>query len=101
MSNPLDPNSNKQKQTNPSNDAQPVVIYAQSSSTGTLAQPVLATSSGCLMISNGLDIPNYDTIILSYSTGNLSNCYYFFNGNLLATLTLTYAGNAITSVTRS
>ena len=102
MATPQDPNNNLQKQTYPANDAQPVVIYAQTSSTGTLAQPVLATSSGCLMISNGLDIPNYYTVVLSYTTGNLSNCYYYdINNNLLATLTLQYAGNALVSVARS
>ena len=97
-----DPNNNLQKQTNPSPGAQPIVVYAQTSSTGTMAIPVLATSSGCLMISNGLDIPNYYTVILSYATGNLSNCYYYdINNNLLATLTLQYAGNALVSVARS
>ena len=101
MATPQDPNNNLQKQTYPANDAQPVVIYAQTSSTGTLAKPVLATSSGCLMISNGLDIPNYDSLILSYSTGNLSNVYYFLQGGLVATINLTYTGNALVAVSRT
>ena len=100
MATPQDPNNNLQKQTYPANDAQPVVIYAQTSSTGTLAQPVLATSSGCLTISNGLDIPTYDSFVLSYSAGNLSNVYYFFQGTLTATLNLGYAGNALISIQR-
>ena len=85
-------------------DASPVVLYAKESATSEQAYPVLITSSGCLSISTGFDIPEYDYIALGYSGNNVNLVQYYLGGAggaLMATLTLTYSGNNITSVART
>lgn len=92
------------KQEYSSTDAQPVALYARSNSTSSLVSPLVCTSSGSLMISNGLDIPAYDSIALAYSGNNVSTVKYFVGGTggtLVATLTLTYTGNNVASVMRT
>ena len=41
-------------------DASPVVLYAKAEATSDKAYPIIATSSGGLLISAGHDIPEYD-----------------------------------------
>ena len=56
-------------------------------------------------ITEGLSIPKYDYISLSYTGSNLTGVVYKFGGSggvTVATLTLTYDGsNNLTSVTKS
>ena len=93
-----------QKYISPSTDSQGVTLYAPTSATSQIAFPVIATSSGALLISTGIDVPPYDSLILSYSTGNLSNVYFLVGGTagtLVATYTLSYSGGNLTAVQRS
>lgn len=85
-------------------DAQPIVLNAKTDPNSQNAYPVLATSSGCLLISSGMDIPAYDSIIISYSSGNISNVYYYIGGTagtIVATLTLSYSVGNLVNVARS
>lgn len=85
-------------------DAEQIVLYAKTSSTSELAYPVLATSSGCLLVSEGLDIPAFDSIVLSYSGSNVTQAQYYIGGTggtLVATISLAYSGSNITSVVRT
>lgn len=85
-------------------DAAPYVLHAKQVANDEVAFPILATSSGCLLISEGLDIPSYDSIILSYSSGLISKVYYLVGGTagvVIATLSLNYSGSNIISVVRT
>ena len=86
----------------PSTDSQGVTLYAPTSASSQIAFPVIATSSGALLISSGLDIPPYDTIALSGSP--LSSVQFYVGGTggtLVSTLTLTYNSGALATVARS
>lgn len=85
-------------------DAAPIVLNAKTDPNSQNAYPVIATSSGALLISAGLDIPVYDYIALTYSGSNVSTVKYYVggvSGTLVATLTLSYSGSNVTSVART
>lgn len=76
------------KQEYSSTDAQPVVLYAPSSSGTHLVSPLLATSNGALLISSGLNIPSFDYVDFT----NLSNIMIKsggVNGVQVATINIT------------
>jgi hypothetical protein len=55
-----------------------------------------------LAISQGLEIPEHDEIVLSYTGSNLTGVVYKLATATVATLTLAYDGNDnLTSVTKS
>ena len=90
------------KQISPSTDSQGVTLFAPTSTSSNLAFPVIATSSGALLVSSGLDVPVYDTLALSGSP--LSSVQFYVGGTggtLVATLTLTYNSGALATVARS
>jgi len=85
-------------------DAAPIVLHAKENANDEVAFPLIVTSSGALLISEGLDIPAYDSIVISYSSGLISSVYYLVggvSGTLIATLTLSYSGSNIISVVRT
>lgn len=85
-------------------DAAPVVLYALQNTTSPLAVPVLANTSGQLLASTGFQIPAYDYISLSYTGSNLTGVIYKTGGSsgtTVATLTLTYSGSVLSTVTRT
>ena len=92
------------KQEFSSSDSAPAVLYAKTNPASLLAYPLIATSSGCLLVSEGIDIPAYDSIVISYSSNLISSVYYLVggvSGALVATLTLSYSGSNIISVVRT
>ena len=92
------------KQEYSSTDAQPVALYARSNASSTLVSPLVATSSGALLISAGIDFPSYDALKLSYSGSNLSTVQFYVGGTggtLVATLSLGYSGSNLASVART
>lgn len=85
-----------------STDAQPVVLYGLQAASSVNAVPILATANGAMVVSGGgFDIPAYDyisftpalnpTVVLYKSGGS--------GGATVRTLTLTYSGNDVASMT--
>jgi hypothetical protein len=54
-----------------------------------------------LAVNAGFDLPDYDSLSLSYSGELLSTVTYRKNGSVVATVTCGYTGGKLTSVTRS
>lgn len=84
-------------------DAQPIVLYALTSAGSQVAIPVLVTSNGTLAISSGFDIPIHDFISLSPESLPTTIVYKVggSSGTTVATLSLTYNGVDISTVTRT
>jgi len=79
-------------------DANPVVLYAKKDVNETEAFPVLATSSGSLKISEGFDIPEFDTLDLGYDGTIVNKLTFSLITVTVATLTLTNNGTSITRI---
>lgn len=76
------------KQEYSSTDAQPVVLYAPTSSGSSFSSPLQATSNGALMISSGLNIPSFDYVDFT----NLNNILIMSGGSggiVVATINIT------------
>lgn len=85
-------------------DAVPVALYGKESQNSKISWPVLVSSSGSLMISAGLNVPEYDSLIISYASGNISNMYFFLGGTtgtLTMTFSLGYSGGNLISLQNS
>lgn len=92
------------KQEFSSFDSAPAVLYAKTNPNSLLAYPLIGTSSGCLLVSEGFDVPAFDSIVISYSSNLISIVYYLIGGvggTVVATLNLSYSGSNIISVVRT
>lgn len=84
-------------------DAAPAVLYAKTDPASELAYPVVMDANGNLIITSGLAVPKHDYISLTppalpttiiFKTGGSG-------GTTVATLTLTYSGTDVATVTRT
>lgn len=80
-------------------DAAPQVLYAKRDEDSQVAHPILADSAGRLIISS-LVPKEYDGIELS-PANQPTTITYKLGGVTVATLTLTYSGSDITTITRT
>ncbi len=53
------------------------------------------------IVTSGLCIPDYDSVVLSYTGENLTGVVYSLDAVTVATLTLSYTGSNLTSVVKS
>lgn len=83
-------------------DAQPIVLYAKKDPASELAYPILVDSNGALIIS-GLVPKEYDYIDLSPPSQPTTITFKLggISGTVVATLTITYSGSDIATVSRS
>lgn len=91
------------KQEFSAQDASPSVLYAKQDLNSKFAEPVLADSNNILLVSSGLVPPLYDYIELSPANQPTSIVFKQggSGGTTVSTLTITYSGSDIETVTRT
>lgn len=72
-------------------DVQPVALYAKDTADSIHAYPLLR---GAL----GFNIPAYDSLLITSSSGNPTNVHYISSGSTVATLLVTYSSGTPTHV---
>lgn len=72
-------------------DANPVVLHAKRSADDAWAYPVLQGMFG-------FEVPSYDSMLLTTTTGNLTHVHYVSSGSTVATILITYSSGAISHV---
>jgi len=77
-------------------DVQPVALYVKDTVADIHAKALLAPT-----LNPGLAIPEHDTILLSYTSGDLTQVDYTLSTVTQATVTLSYTSGDLTSVVKS
>lgn len=77
-------------------DAAPQILYGKQSGTSDKAYPILVDTAGNLRIASGFAIPPFTSILLTYSSGNLTSVVYVNGAATVGTITLTYSGSTLT-----
>lgn len=77
-------------------DAQPIVLYAHRDADGKLAYPILVTSSGSLVVSTGMTIPDHDQQVIDEADPNNITITYKKSGAIVATKTIAISGTTTT-----
>ena len=76
-------------------DTAPVTLYAKQEASSDFSYPLLQG-----MFNPGFSIPAYDSILVTYSSGNPTHVYYLSSGSTIATLLVTYSSGSPTHVYR-
>jgi len=84
-----------------SNDSLSRTLYAKRTDTNSETYPVLVNTDGSLKTTSGFNIPEYDEILLTYTSGNVTQVVYNKASVSVATLTLTYTDGALTGVVKT
>ena len=84
------------KKVFPALDAAPVVLYAKKDADSQLAYPLLATSTGMLMATQGLSIPDHDQQVIDEADPNNITITYKFGGATVAVKTIAVSGTTTT-----
>jgi len=77
-------------------DAAPSILYAKRDGSTNIAHPI---TQG--MFNPGFAIPDYDEIDLEYTGDDLTQVEYKKQGDVIATLTLSYTGGNLTKVAKT
>ena len=72
-------------------DANPVIIHAKDSASSAIGYPILRGMFG-------FNIPAYDSILVTYSTGDITHVHYQASGSTVATILITTSSGNITNV---
>ena len=74
-------------------DANPVVLYGKDNADAREAYPILRS-----FFSPGFQIPAYESILVTYSSGNPTHVYFISSGSTVASLLVTYSSGNPTHV---